>query len=68
MVQAGQPVAEVRDVWGRPIAEKVRRSEHDGWIIGRNSGVLYYPGQSVYGIAIRDKLPTVQPYPKDFFK
>jgi predicted deacylase len=67
-VVAGQSVAEVRDIWGRPIAEKVLKSEHDGWIIGRNSGVLHYPGQAIYGMAIRDDLPTVQPYPKDFFK
>jgi predicted deacylase len=68
LIQVGQPLAEVRDIWGRPIAEKVLKSEHDGWVIGRNSGVLYYPGQDIYGLAIRDTLPTVQPYPKDFFK
>jgi len=68
MVSVGQPVAEVRDIWGRPVAEKVLKSEHDGWVIGRNSGILYYPGQDIYGLAIRDDLPTVQPYPKGFFK
>lgn len=67
-IHAGQPLAEVRDMWGRPIAEKVIKSEHDGWVIGRNSGVLYYPGQPIYGLAVRDELKTVQPYPKDFFK
>jgi N-alpha-acetyl-L-2,4-diaminobutyrate deacetylase len=68
LVTVGQPLAEVRDIWGRPTAEKVLKSKHDGWIIGRNSGVLYYPGQDIYGLAIRDDLPTVQPYPKNFFK
>ena len=67
-IHAGQPLAEVRDMWGRPFAEKVLKSEHDGWVIGRNSGVLYYPGQAIYGLAVRDELKTVQPYPKDFFK
>jgi predicted deacylase len=68
LVRVGQPLAEVRDIWGRPVAEKVLKSQHDGWIIGRNSGVLYYPGQDIYGLAIRDNLPTVQPYPRAFFK
>jgi hypothetical protein len=29
---------------------------------------VYYPGTEVVGMAIKDDLPTVQPYPKDYFK
>ena len=57
----------MRDIYGRPIGEKVLSSEYDGWVIARSHGVIYYPGQEVYGLAIRDELPTVQPYPKDYF-
>jgi predicted deacylase len=67
-ISLGEPIAEVRDVWGRPVAEKVLRSEYEGWIIGRSHGIVYYPGASVYGLAIRDDLPRVQPYPKDYFR
>jgi predicted deacylase len=68
LVSVGQPVAEVKDIWGRPIAEKVLLSDYDGWVMARSHGVFYYPGAEVYGLAIRDTLPTVQPYPKDYFK
>jgi predicted deacylase len=68
LIQKGQPIAEVRDIWGRPLAEKVLKSEYDGWVIGRSSGILYYPGQALYGLAIRDDGPTLQPFPKDYFK
>lgn len=68
IVKKGQAIAEIRDVWGRLIGEKILRSEYDGWIIGRTHGIVYYPGTEVVGMAIKDDLPTVQPYPKDFFK
>jgi uncharacterized protein len=68
LVKKGDPIAEIRDVWGRPIGEKILRSEYDGWIIGRTHGIVYYPGTEVVGMAIKDDLPTVQPYPKDYFK
>jgi hypothetical protein len=68
LVKKGDPIAEIRDIWGRPIAEKALRSEHDGWIMGLTHGIVYYPGAEVCGMAIRDDLPTVQPYPKDFWK
>jgi hypothetical protein len=32
----------------------------------RGHGIVYYPGAAVYGMAIKDDLPTVQPYPKDY--
>jgi uncharacterized protein len=67
IVRKGDPLAEMRDIWGRLIGEKVLRSEHDGWIIGRTHGIVYYPGTEVYGMAIRDELPSVTPYPKDYW-
>ena len=58
----------MRDIWGRPTAEKVITSDYDGWVIARSHGIVYYPGTDVYGMAVRDPLPTMQPYPKDYFK
>jgi hypothetical protein len=68
LVQAGDPVAEVRDLWGRPLGDGWLRAEHDGFVIGRSHGIFYYPGDAVLGMAIRDDAPLVAPYPEDFFK
>ena len=64
---AGDPVAEVRDVWGRPLGEGLLRAEYDGFVIGRSHGIYFYPGDAVLGMAIRDEAPLVAPYPEDFF-
>ncbi|HLF25198.1 MAG TPA: succinylglutamate desuccinylase/aspartoacylase family protein [Anaerolineae bacterium] len=68
LVSAGDPVAEVRDVWGRPIGAGVLRSEHDGFVIGRTHGIYYYPGDHVLIMAIRDDAPIVAPYPESYYK
>jgi predicted deacylase len=67
-VQAGDPVAEVLDVWGRPLGDGLLRSEHDGFVTGRAHGIYFYPGDAVLGMAIRDDAPLVAQYPADFFK
>ncbi|MFN0052705.1 MAG: succinylglutamate desuccinylase/aspartoacylase family protein [Planctomycetales bacterium] len=67
VVKQGDPIAEVRDVWGRPIAEKVLRAECDGWIMGRTHGIVHYPGIEICGMGVRDDLPTVLPYPSEYF-
>jgi predicted deacylase len=68
LVKKGDPVAELRDVWGRPTGEKTLYSEYDGWVIGRSQGIAYYPGAEIYGMAIRDELPAIHPYPQGFWK
>jgi len=68
LVQAGDPVAEIRDIWGRPLGDGLLRSDYDGFVIGRSHGIYYYPGQAVLGMAIRDDEPLVAPYPEDYFK
>jgi predicted deacylase len=67
-VAAGDPVAEVRDVWGRPLGDGLLRSEYDGFVIGRSHGIYYYPGSAVLGMAIRDEAPLIAPYPEDFYR
>jgi predicted deacylase len=68
LVTTGQAVAELRDVWGRPLGEGLLHSEHDGFVMGRSHGIYSYPGNPVLGMAIRDDAPLVAPYPEDFFK
>ena len=67
-VSKGDPIAELRDIWGRPVGEKILRSDYDGWIMGRTHGIVHYPGTEVCGMGVRDDLPTVLPYPKGYFK
>lgn len=67
-VENGDPIAEVCDIWGRPVAEKLLRADRDGWIMGRTHGILKYPGQEVCGMAVRDEIPMVLPYPKRFLE
>jgi len=68
MVKAGQPIAEVRDVWGRPLGEGVIRAEHDGFVIGRAHGIYFYPGQEIIYLAIPDNEAIVAPFPDDYYK
>ncbi|HSJ59192.1 MAG TPA: succinylglutamate desuccinylase/aspartoacylase family protein [Anaerolineae bacterium] len=68
IVQKGDPVAEVRDVWGRPMGDGLLRAEYDGFVMGRSHGIYYYPGNAVLGMAVRDEAPLVAPYPADFFQ
>ncbi len=68
LLQTGDPVAELVDVWGRPLDGGPLCSEHEGFVIGRTHGIYYYPGDAVIGMAIRDDASLVGPYPQDYFK
>lgn len=68
MVQKGQPVAELRDIWGRPLGDGYIYSEYDGFVIGRSHGILYYQDQSVLGMAVPLEGEMIEPYPEDYFK
>lgn len=68
IVKKGDPIAELCDIWGRPVGEKVLHSEYDGWIMGRLHGIVHYAGAELCGMGVRDDLPTVLPYPKGYFK
>jgi len=68
VLQAGDPVAEIRDVWGRPLGDGLLRAEKDGVVIGRSHGIYYYPGNEVLTMGVRDEAPLIGPYPDDFFK
>lgn len=68
VVKIGDPLVEMRDIWGRAVGEGVLRSEYDGWVIGRSHGVLRYPNEATVWMAVRDDGAMVGPYPDDFFK
>ncbi len=67
LIRRGQPLAEIRDVWGRLVGEKIVHSDYDGWVIGRTHGIVYYAGTELFGLAVRDDAPTLQPYPDSFW-
>lgn len=68
MVEKGQTVAELHDIWGRPLGESVLHSEYDGFVIGRSHGIMFYPGQAVLSMAVPLDGDMVEPYPEDYFK
>lgn len=67
-VQEGDPLADMVDVWGRPVGDAVLRSPYDGFIWSRPHGIYMYPGQTAVAMAIRDETPLIGPYPEAFFK
>jgi uncharacterized protein len=67
-VKPGEVIAEVRDIWGKPLGEGVLRSEFEGFVIGRSHGIFFYPGEAVYMLAVRDDQPVVGPYPEKYFE
>jgi len=67
LVAAGQPVAEICDIWGRPVGDGYVYAEEEGFVIGRSHGVFYYPGDAVLGMAVRNTQPMIEPYPADYF-
>jgi predicted deacylase len=67
-VESGDPVAQVRDVWGRPLGDGTLYAEVDGFVVGRSHGIYYYPGDPVLDMAVRDDVPLVAPYPEDYFE
>ena len=58
-VTKGEPVADLRDLYGRPVGEGVVRADRDGWLVGLREGVLAYAGQSLATLAIPDDSPLI---------
>jgi len=65
-VGKGDVVAEMRDVWGRPVGNGVIRSSYEGIVLGRTHGVYFYPGQPILTMAVRDGDPLTAPYPDTY--
>ena len=69
IVRAGDPIAELRDIWGRPVeavgGDGLVRSEHDGWVIGLRGQVTVYRHASLATLAVRDDEPLVARWPDE---
>ena len=65
-VGKGDVVAEMRDVWGRPVGNGVIRSSHEGLVLGRSNGVYFYPGQPIMTMAVRDGDSLTAAYPDTY--
>jgi hypothetical protein len=65
-VFAGDPVARLVDVYGRPVGdyEGFLRTEYDGFVIGLFPGIAFYPNDAILGLAIRDDHELVLPVPR----
>ncbi len=63
-VLAGGVIAELRDIWGRPIGEGVLKAAEDSWVIGLEDGILAYPGAAIAHLGLIDEAPLVEPWPR----
>jgi predicted deacylase len=68
LIRKGDPVAEIKDIWGRPHSSGIIRSEYEGFIIGREHGIYFYPGNPILTMAVKDEAPLVDVYPENYFK
>jgi predicted deacylase len=64
-VGKGDVVAEMRDIWGRPVGNGVIRSSQEGIVLGRSHGIYFYPGQPILTMAVRDSGTLTAPYPDE---
>ncbi|MGD8815041.1 MAG: succinylglutamate desuccinylase/aspartoacylase family protein [Anaerolineales bacterium] len=68
IIREGDALADLRDIWGRPLEKPVLYAEHDGLVLSPARGILFNAGQTIIYAAIKDESPLVCPYPEDFFK
>jgi predicted deacylase len=68
IIHAGDALADLRDIWGRPLKNPVLVSEHEGIVLSPAGGILFNAGQTIVYTAIKDESPLVCPYPEDYFK
>ena len=49
VVRKGQAVARLTDIYGRPLGpdDGLLRTEHDGYVVGRMQGIVYYENEPV---------------------
>jgi hypothetical protein len=52
-------IADLRDIWGRPVGEGVVRAERERWLIGLRDGILAFKGSTLGTLAVRDDEPLV---------
>ncbi len=68
VIHKGDPVARLTDVYGRPLGadDGLLRTDHDGYVVGRMQGNVYYENEPVLWLAVRDSGDLLLPYPEDY--
>jgi len=64
-VTAGDPVARLTDIYGRPIGphDGLVITEYDGYVLGLNVGAVCYQHDSLLSLLVRDEGDLVLPFP-----
>ncbi len=62
-VREGDVIADLRDIYARPIGEGVVRTARSGWVIGLCAGMAVYPNTYLTELAVYDPEPLVARYP-----
>lgn len=62
---AGGIIADLRDLWGRPVGDGLVRVATEAWILSIEDGILAYPGSAVAHIAVPDENPVINPWPNE---
>lgn len=67
VVHKGDVVARLTDIYGRPFGPEggLLRTEHDGFVVGRMQGLVYYENEPVLWMAVRDDNDLLLPYPDE---
>ncbi len=68
IIKKGDPVARLTDIHGRPLGpdDGLLRTEHDGYVVGRMQGTVYYENEPVLWLSVRDHSELLIPYPEDY--
>lgn len=63
--QTGDALARLTDIYGRPLGDDdgLLRSEHDGYVVGWLSGIVYYENEPCLWLAVRDESAMILPHP-----
>lgn len=67
VIKKGDPIAEIRDIYGRPLDDGFLYAPTDGLVLGRAHGILFYQNQTVLHVAIPDHEPLIAPYPDNYW-
>ncbi|PZR62793.1 MAG: deacylase [Candidatus Eremiobacter antarcticus] len=64
-VKNGTVIAQLRDLWGRPIQDGTVKVTADSWVLGIEDGILAYPGASLAHFAVAETSPVVEAWPDE---
>jgi predicted deacylase len=62
-LHSGGIVAELRDLWGRPLHDGIVRVAQESWVLGLEDGILAYPGNAIAHVAVTEDSPVVDVWP-----